>query len=123
MIYLISEENKDLPEDCEEVDEELQAVEDVVGVAASPLLDDELGVVHDEPAHHRQADVEVGLGEHQCHNKMSKKKKKKKKKKTLETDVFFFFKITLNLTPNLSLLIIAVMFIYIFIRCPLTWDR
>lgn len=60
---LISEDDEEPLEDGEEVDEELEAMHDVVCVAQTTLLYDQLSVVHHEAAHDNQADVQVSLEE------------------------------------------------------------
>ena len=59
--YLLHEEDEDLPEDLDEVDEEVEGVGDEVLVSVPGLPDDHLGVEHDEAAEDGQPDVEVGL--------------------------------------------------------------
>ena len=59
--YLLHEEDEDLPEDLDEVDEEVEGVGDEVLVSVPGLPDDHLGVEHDEATEDGQPDVEVGL--------------------------------------------------------------
>ena len=59
--HLLHEEDEDLPEELDEVDEEVEGVADGVLVAPPPLLDDGLGVVHHEAAEDQQAAPEVQL--------------------------------------------------------------
>ena len=59
--HLLHEEDEDLPEDLDEVDEEVEGVGDEVLVAVPCLPDDHLGVEHDEPTEDGQANVEVCL--------------------------------------------------------------
>ena len=59
--YLLHEEDEDLPEELDEVDEEVEGVADGVLVAPPPLLDDGLGVVHHEAAEDQQAAPQVQL--------------------------------------------------------------
>ena len=60
-VYLAGEDDDDLPEDLDEVDEELDGVADVVAVAAPLLLDDHLGVPDDEAAEQQEAAPEIDL--------------------------------------------------------------
>ena len=59
--HLLHEEDEDLPEELDEVDEEVEGVADGVLVAPPPLLDDGLGVVHHEAAEDQQAAPQVQL--------------------------------------------------------------
>jgi len=63
LCFLVGEDDEQALEDGDEVDEQLGRVHDVVLVSASRLLDDGLGVEHNEAAHHGQSDVHVGLEE------------------------------------------------------------
>lgn len=58
---LVSEDDEQAPEHAHEVNEELDGMHDVVLVPTPGLLQDVLGVVHDEAAHHCQAHVQVDL--------------------------------------------------------------
>ena len=59
--HLLHEEDEDLPEDLGEVDEELEGVGDEVLVSAASLLNDHLGVVHDESTEEEEAGPQVSL--------------------------------------------------------------
>ena len=59
--HLLHEEDEDLPEDLDEVDEQVEGVGDEVLVTVPRLPDDHLGVEHDETAEDGQTNVEVCL--------------------------------------------------------------
>ena len=61
MFYLLRQNNQDPPEHPDEVDEQVERVHHEVLVPHATLLDDELGVVQHEAAHHQQTEVEVRL--------------------------------------------------------------
>ena len=59
--HLLHEDDEYLPEDLDEVDEEGEGVGDEVLVAPATLLDDHLGVPHDEGAEEEEAGPQVNL--------------------------------------------------------------
>ena len=59
--HLLHEEDEDLPEELDEVDEEVEGVPDGVLVAPAALLDDGLRVVDHEAAEDQQAAPQVQL--------------------------------------------------------------
>ena len=61
MTDLLSENDHQSSEDGDDVHEEIEAVPDEVVVASAALLDDQLRVVEDASAHHRQSEVELNL--------------------------------------------------------------
>jgi len=60
---LVGEDDEELLEDSNEVNEQLNSMCNVVSVAHATLLNDHLSVVHDEPAHNKQTEVQVNLEE------------------------------------------------------------
>ncbi len=59
--HLLHEDDEDLPEDLDEVDEEVEGMGDEVPVPAAPLLDDHLGVPDDEPAEEEETAPQIDL--------------------------------------------------------------
>ena len=60
-LLLLHQNDDDLPEDLDEVDEQLHRVRNEVAVAASLLLDDHLRVPDDEAAEQKKACPQVDL--------------------------------------------------------------
>ena len=61
--YLLHKEDKNLPEDLDKVNEEIQGVCNEVSVTIAGLPYDDLGVKHDESAEDCQANIEMSLEE------------------------------------------------------------
>ena len=59
--YLLHEKDENLPEDLDEVNEEVKGVGNEVLVSVPCLSDDHLGVKHDEPAEDSQPNVQMSL--------------------------------------------------------------
>ena len=59
--YLLHKKDKNLPEDLDKVDEEVEGVGNKVLVPVPGLPDDHLGVKHDEPTEDCQSDVQMSL--------------------------------------------------------------
>lgn len=59
--YLAGENDEDLPEDLNEVNEELDGVADEVAVSATFLLNDHLGVPNDEATEEKKSSPKINL--------------------------------------------------------------
>jgi len=60
-LILLHQEDKNLPEDLDEVNEKIQGMGNEILVTIASLSDDDLGVKHDEPAEDGEPDVEMCL--------------------------------------------------------------
>ena len=61
--YLLHEKDKNLPEDLDKVNEEVEGVGNEVLIPVPCLPDDHLGVEHDEPTEDGQPNVQMSLQE------------------------------------------------------------
>ena len=61
LLFLLHEENHDLPEDLNEINEEIEGVGDEVGISTASLEDDDLSVKHDKAAEDGETKVDVNL--------------------------------------------------------------
>ena len=61
-VYLLHQKNQDSSEDLHKVNKEVKGMSDEVFVASSPLLNDHLGVPHDESAEKQESSPQVDLG-------------------------------------------------------------
>jgi len=60
-VYLLHQKNQDSSEDLHKVNKEVKGMSDEVFVASSPLLNDHLGVPHDESAEKQESSPQVDL--------------------------------------------------------------
>ena len=61
--HLLHEKDKNLPEDLDKVNEEVEGVGNEVLIPVPCLPDDHLGVEHDEPTEDGQPNVQMSLQE------------------------------------------------------------
>jgi len=60
-LILLHQEDKNLPEDLDEVNKKIQGMGNEILVTIASLSDDDLGVKHDEPAEDGEPDIEMCL--------------------------------------------------------------